>query len=61
MIQLINHNKINFIFYQEKQSNLEMNDNHETFFFTQKQKRRIHEQDYAMKVVSHTKVDKETI
>ncbi|CAD8078733.1 unnamed protein product [Paramecium primaurelia] len=38
-----------------------MNDNHETFFFTQKQKRRIHEQDYAMKVVSHTKVDKETI
>ncbi|CAD8171301.1 unnamed protein product [Paramecium octaurelia] len=38
-----------------------MNDNHETFFFTQKQKKRIHEQDYAMKVVSHTKVDKETI
>ncbi|CAD8082223.1 unnamed protein product [Paramecium sonneborni] len=39
-----------------------MNDNnHETFFFNRAQKRRIHEQDYALKVISHTKVDKETI
>ncbi|CAD8181956.1 unnamed protein product [Paramecium pentaurelia] len=38
-----------------------MNDNHETFFFAKNQKRRIHEQDYAIKVISHTKVDKETI
>ncbi|CAD8093320.1 unnamed protein product [Paramecium sonneborni] len=39
-----------------------MNDNnHETFFYNRAQKRRIHEQDYALKVISHTKVDKETI
>ncbi|CAD8163007.1 unnamed protein product [Paramecium octaurelia] len=38
-----------------------MNDKHEAFFFVQSQKRRIHQQNYALKVVSRTKVDKETI
>ncbi|CAK88875.1 unnamed protein product (macronuclear) [Paramecium tetraurelia] len=38
-----------------------MNDKHEAFFFAQTQKRRIHQQNYALKVVSRTKVDKETI